>query len=867
MTEDENGHSTDPGEDATRSLAASVAIPQQIGSHRILGLLGEGGMGIVYLAEQERPIRRRVALKLIKLGMDTAQVLARFEAEKQALGAMSHPNVAKVFDAGVTESGRPYFTMEHVQGVAITEYCDRHRLTTRQRLELFLSVCEGIQHAHQRGVIHRDIKPSNVLVSIEHDQPVPKIIDFGVAKAIQHRFTGQTVFTQLGQVIGTPEYMSPEQADLSAEDIDTRTDVYSLGATLYELLVGAVPLDPQQLRQAGFDEIRRCIREDEPSRPSTRVTAPDLASSEWASKRRTNQATLARQLRGDLDWITMMALEKDRTRRYQSPMELAADIRRHLTHRPVVAGPPSMSYRLGKFVRRHRIAVVAGSAVALALVLGTLGTSVGLLRATQAEQRARLEAKTAQRVSELLAEVLGDIDPARMGQLMLSDLAERAVAAQQARRSPEKVTGAKLAAFHDAMSGVNATDAALRLVDVEILARAGRTIRDELPGEPLIAAHLEETIGLTYEKLGLWDRAERHLTSAVEIRTRELGRDHEDTLASMRALATNYVNQGRLDEAERLLRETLDRSRRALGDMHTETLSIQNNLALLLGDRGRLDEAEALQLETLAKQRQVLGDDDPDTLTSMNNLAILYMNMERLDDAEPLFVENLERRQCLFGKDEQETIRAKNNLATLRARQGRWDEAELLQLEVLEQRRRTLGDDHPDTLNALNNLAYLYFHQGHLQKAESLFSEALERYERVLGKEHPDTLRTMNNLAYVFFKLDRLEKAEPLFCESLRRQRVVAGDDHPETIRTMTNLGLLYAAQGRQDDSDRLLLEALELQSKLLGSAHPRTLLLMRKLAEHYQEQGRLDKAEYFGAVVAGAPKPISAAEPPREQE
>ncbi len=375
--------------ESTELTPSDASSRQWIGPYRLLQKIGEGGMGEVWLAEQDKPIRRRVALKLIKLGMDTKQVIARFEAERQALALMDHSNVARVIDAGATPEGKPYFAMEYVKGEPITDYCDKHQLTTKERLELFTQVCEGVQHAHQKGIIHRDIKPSNIMVAIDGDKPVPKIIDFGVAKATEHRLTEQTLLTQMGVLIGTPEYMSPEQAEMTGLDIDTRTDVYSLGVLLYELLVGALPFDPQELRQAGFDEIRRKIREDQPSRPSTRISTLGEALRISATDRRTDPESLARELRGDLDWITMRALEKDRTRRYGSPHHLAADIERSLKNEPVFAGPPTIAYRARKFMRRHRARLAAGFAAVLAI--GTIvALTVSLEKRKSADELSRI---------------------------------------------------------------------------------------------------------------------------------------------------------------------------------------------------------------------------------------------------------------------------------------------------------------------------------------------------------------------------------------------------------------------------------------------------------------------------------------------
>ena len=400
-----------------------------IGPYKLLQQIGEGGMGVVYMAEQNEPVRRKVALKIIKPGMDSKQVIARFEAEQQALALMDHPNIAKVLDAGTTDSGRPYFVMELVKGQPITEYCDQHRLTPRERLELFVPVCQAIQHAHQKGIIHRDIKPSNILVAEYDEQAVPKVIDFGVAKAINQPLTEKTMFTAFGQIVGTLEYMSPEQAKVNQLDIDTRTDVYSLGVLLYELLTGTTPFDKQRLRAAAWDEMLRIIREEEPPKPSTRLSDSQQSVPSISADRHTEPAKLTKLVRGELDWIVMKALEKDRARRYDTASALAADIGHYLQDEPVVACPPSAAYRFRKFARRNKVALAVAGLILLFLIL--LGSGIGwTIRDREAREQAIARERTARqaRVSEQVALILDDV--ARLEQQQ--QWPEALVAAQRA---------------------------------------------------------------------------------------------------------------------------------------------------------------------------------------------------------------------------------------------------------------------------------------------------------------------------------------------------------------------------------------------------------------------------------------------------
>ncbi len=418
--------SEDPTIDSPKNAAhhaTPIDTPQHIGPYRILSLLGEGGFGAVYVAEQSQPVRRRVAVKVIKAGMDTRAVLARFEAERQALALMDHPNISKVLDAGATDNARPYFVMELVKGEPITDYCNRHDLDITQRINLLIQVARAVQHAHQKGIIHRDIKPSNILVTLVDGKPVPKVIDFGIAKATTGPLTEHTIYTREGQLIGTPEYMSPEQAEMSGLDIDTRTDVYALGVLLYELLTGVLPFDSETLRKASGAEIQRIIRETQPPRPSTRLSS--IARTSDAAE---DSRTVARRLRGDLDWIVLMAMEKDRTRRYPTADALADDLIRFLQHEPVLAGPPSTAYRLRKFARRNRPLIATASAIALIILAALATISIALVQVSRQRDAATSAREESEAVTQFLADMLAAVDPAEQGK----DVTVRAVLDQAA---------------------------------------------------------------------------------------------------------------------------------------------------------------------------------------------------------------------------------------------------------------------------------------------------------------------------------------------------------------------------------------------------------------------------------------------------
>jgi len=550
-------------EDATPSEG------QRIGCYRLLRVLGEGGMGVVYLAEQEDAIRRRVALKVIKPGMDSKRVIARFENERQALALMDHPSIAQVYDAGTTEAGRPYFAMEYVKGSPITEYCDRHKLGIEDRLRLFQQVCAAVHHAHQRGIIHRDIKPSNILVSTEADTATPKIIDFGVAKATGKSLTERTLYTEDSQLLGTPEYMSPEQADMVNEDIDTRSDIYSLGALLYVLLAGILPYDSETFRQGGVEHVRKMIRETDPKTPSTRLTKLGREASELAELRRMEVRALAKRLHKELEWIPLKAMRKDRSERYRSAIELADDIGNYLNGAPLIAGPPGTLYRFKKFVRRNAGLSAAVLAVAVVLILGLAGTTAMYFRA----DRLRVEAQaSAEREASARAE------------------AERALAQAQAVSD----------FLVKDILGEESFSEAQELDFDHVLDITSEKLEGKFLDQPLVAARILHAVGQRYYGIGKFELARKHLERAYQIRLQHLGPEHSHVIRTANTLCFAYWNLDRHDDAIRIWNKQIDILGKAYGETYGWRMLFMHNIGTVYMSLGRRAEAEALFDEVLA---------------------------------------------------------------------------------------------------------------------------------------------------------------------------------------------------------------------------------------------------------------------------
>jgi tetratricopeptide (TPR) repeat protein len=848
------------------------------GRYKLLEVLGEGGMGAVWMAQQTEPVKRLVAVKLIKAGMDSKQVLGRFEAERQALALMDHPNIARVFDAGVTAEGRPYFVMELVRGVPITRYCDEHHLTPRQRLELFIPVCQAIQHAHQKGIIHRDVKPSNVLVALYDGKPVPKVIDFGIAKASGQQLTEHTLVTGFGTVVGTPEYMSPEQAEVNQLDIDTRSDVYSLGVLLYELLAGSPPFSRKELEKGGLLEMLRVIREQEPTKPSAKLsTAEGLPT--LAANRGTEPVKLTRLVRGELDWIVMKALEKDRTRRYDTANAFAADVQRYLSDEPVQAGPPSATYRLRKFVRRHRVPVLAGLLLLLALVLGMAGTTVGLVQAEQAQQeeveqrrqaeRERDQKEKARALAEkaaaaeklakeavqkhlkqvlknnvILASIFRDLNPHReenQGVSLQAQLAARLVKAAELLEG-EAVGDAQTVSAMQLILGQTLTSLGHAGQAIPVLTRSLQTF-DKLPGtKPSDRFLIMNDLAAAYKEAGKLQPAVKLFRETFEQRKAVLGAAHDDTLTTMNNLGDAYREAGNLDLALQLAVEALALMKKTKGEGDARTLTCMNNLATVYMEAGKINQALALYRETLEKTKAKPGD-HVSTLTSMSNLGHAYLAAGQLEEALPLCVDTLARWKAKLGPNHPGTLTSMANLADAYREAGKLDSALALHLECLERRKVRLGADHPGTLHSMNNLALLYLDLEKADLALSLLRESLERARTALGPDHKDTLKVMSNLALGYRRTGNLDLAVQVFRDELELVKARLGEDHPLTLTTMNCLAETYTVSGRLALAWPLFVTTLEKRKVTLGPDHPDTLISMNNLAGVYHAMGRFDRA------------------------
>jgi|SoiMethySBSTD1v2_1073268.scaffolds.fasta_scaffold15246_6 eukaryotic-like serine/threonine-protein kinase len=722
----------------------AAPFPATLGHYRIIRILGEGGMGTVFEAEQEQP-RRTVALKVIKAGFVSRELLRRFEQESLALGRLQHPGIAQIYEAATADGGfgpQPYFAMEFIRGESLLAHAAARHLTVRQRLELMVKICDAAHHAHQRGVIHRDLKPGNILVD---GSGQPKILDFGVAR-VTDSDAHATRQTDVGQLVGTLAYMSPEQVLADPLELDVRSDVYALGVILYELLAGHLPYEVAR----HIHEAARAIVEDDPAPLSS----------------------INRAYRGDIETIVAKALEKDKTRRYTSAADLAGDITRYLTDEPITARPASTAYQLQKFARRHKGLVFGVVAVFVVLVAGIIASTWQAARATRAEQTAREEAATATAINDFL----------------LNDLLSQAGAETQAgsEQTPDPELKVRTA-----------------------LDRAAARLETKFETQPLIRASIHMTIGNAYRELGLLGEAERHYTGTRDLRRRVLGAEHPETLTSDNNLGQLYREQGKYSQAEAVLSKTTSIRQRVLGELHPDTLIAMANLGIVLHEQGKYAEAEPVLTKVLEAETRVRGEEDLETLISMLNLAKLHGDTGKLREAEVLLVKMVDIGRRRLGEEHPRVLGGLNNLATIYYSQGKYAEAEPVFAAIVRVQKRILGDEHPETLTVMNNQAVLYRQLGKHAEAEALLVAVVDAQRRVLGDEHPNQLASLSTLGQVYHHQGKLGQAEALYTKALEGQRRVNGPAHLGTLNTMRVLGGLRRQSGDYVRAEALLREAL----------------------------------------------------------
>jgi len=775
-----------------------------VGRYKLLQQIGEGGCGVVFMAEQQEPVRRRVALKIIKPGMDTKNVIARFEAERQALALMDHPSIAKIFDAGATESGRPYFVMELVRGTKITEYCDQHALSTKERLEIFVQVCHAIQHAHQKGIIHRDIKPSNILVTSNLEGAIlPVVIDFGIAKATTNqRLTDKTLFTAFEMLIGTPAYMSPEQAVLTSVDVDTRTDIYGLGVLLYELLTGSTPFDSGELLKSGLDEIRRIIREQEPARPSTRLskmTRADLTT--VAQHRKSEPPTLIHAIRGDLDWITMKALEKDRTRRYETAYSMALDVQRYLANEPILARPPGKLYQLKKTFLRNRLLFIGIGVITFLLVLSLIVVSSSLATERQARRDAEAASAKSLQVTKFLEEMLSG-------------------------------------AGNIASRGMDTTLLGM------ILDRTAKRLETEMPNQPAEEAELRDLIGKVYEDTGKYAKAEEMERTALTIRQQVFGSESLEAGQSLNDLGLEYMKEHKLPEAEKAHAEALAIRRKLFGVENTNTATSLNDLAAVYRDEGRLAEAEPMAKEALRIRRKLIGPENVDVADSLRNLTIIYGSEGRWAEAKKTGEETLAMRRHALGPDHPYIADSLEDLAWAESGLGQYEEAEMVDNAVLALRQKLVGNAHPDMGRTLNALGQLLGNRRDLPTSDAMLKAALSIQRELIGDDHLATLETFHALGDVLASEGKTKEAESIYREALEVWHKKGDDENQQRIYTLQGLGETLEHESKWVEAESIWRDALVCWRKRGNKEDPQSMYALRKLALALEAEHKWQEAE-----------------------
>ena len=784
-------------------------VGTQIDRYRIDSVIGRGGFGVVFRARQSSPVERTVAVKVIRPGYGSREIRARFEAERQTLAMMSHPGIARIFDAGSTADGRPYFVMEYVPGPPVTRYCDNHGLGMEGRLDLFLRVCESVGHAHAKGVIHRDLKPSNVLVLEDESRPV--VIDFGISKAIGQRLPGETIATRRGVMIGTPEYTSPEQAGLGSASADTRSDVYSLGVLLYELLTGHLPFDRERLHSSDLGTIQRIIRDETPPKPSVRATrGSSVARGEGESG---FTPVPRKHLTGDLDWIVMRCLEKDPARRYPTVEALAADIRRFLDNEPVEAGPPSLGYRASKFARRHRAWVAASSLVAISLVLGA---TVSLLFAIgQARERAIAQdrQRDLERVTGFQASVIEGLSASRFGATMRENLLEGLVQSLDRQGLSDAEAETEVSQFRETLDLINTTDVSRSTLASTFLAGASEQADAEFTDEPELLGAMHESLAESFASLGLPQRAIDHFERSLELRRSVLADDHPDTLVTLARLEGQRREAG-LDGAADHLRAALDRAVAALGvkSPATRRLALEYGRAMILVDP---EAAERWLVLAASGVPDAFDSADGLRIEAMQGLVTLYTELDRLDEAESISEQIFEFNTRTFGPDDARTLAAMNKLGNVLWRTRDFERTISVLRTAYDLSSARYGAIHPDTMTYGYGLARALHGAGDTTAATELGRQIYQSRREVLGAAHPDTAASSTQVA---FWLPRNQRVQA-FREIATSYRLLHGPDHPYVLGSMLNLGVAMKFSD-PEGAVEILREVLDRRLRLYGEGH-----------------------------------------------